>query len=690
MIHGMRRIGCLLVLSAIAAWTQTAETIPFRAVLSPQNEVPAVNIAATGAATVWLHVVRDAQGRVVSASTDFDVSYRFPSQVSFTGLHIHSGPAGENGPVTIDSGISAASPVMSVDGPGVVRRQGFTAPDNAAGLATVNGMLSNPAGFYVNLHTSVNPGGVIRGQLQRAEMVVLMAQLSPRNEVPAITDLNASGLGSIIALLTRDSSGNPTSGVVSFDANYTGFPEGTSFTGFHIHQGLSGVNGPVTINTGIGGGASSVPALSPGGNLHYDIEVPVDNAAAVQTLLSLFSAPDQTYMNLHTVVNPGGAIRAQLRRTDSVRFPVTMSTANEVPPIAGSQASAPAAFEAHTIRNASGAVEGAVVIFDVNHRMEGDTTFTGLHIHDGRAGENGPVTIDSGISARASVASPTGIGNIYRAVTTDAAPAMGSMNSMLGKPENHYLNLHTVTNPGGLVRSQLTAPSAAVPNVTAVISSVSDPNLRNLAPGGLMTIFGSNLMRVVTDIASAFDGNALPRSFNGTTVRIGELDAPLSFAGPGYIVAQVPFETPTGARQLTVRNANGASPPVTVQVNATAPGIFFDGQGGIFTTLFFQLVGRAGAPAARGQPVVLFSTGLATQPPAVTGQVRPYTGRPTGVVVITVGGRNATVVQSLPVPFFPGLYQTIFVVPEDLTIGTVPVQLRAGDAVSNTVNILVQ
>ena len=35
-------------------------------------------------------------------------------------------------------------------------------------------MLTDPSGFYVNMHTTDNPGGVIRGQLQRAEMVVLM------------------------------------------------------------------------------------------------------------------------------------------------------------------------------------------------------------------------------------------------------------------------------------------------------------------------------------------------------------------------------------------------------------------------------------------------------------------------------------------------------------------------------------
>ena len=88
----------LLALAASSLWAQTAETIPFRAVMLPSNEVPAIPINASGAATILLHVVRDAQGQVISASTDFNVSYQFPGEIRFTGLHIHKGRAGENGP----------------------------------------------------------------------------------------------------------------------------------------------------------------------------------------------------------------------------------------------------------------------------------------------------------------------------------------------------------------------------------------------------------------------------------------------------------------------------------------------------------------------------------------------------------------------------------------------------------------
>jgi uncharacterized protein (TIGR03437 family) len=685
----MRTVALLLTLTGSFLAAQTSETIPFRAVLLPSNEVPAININASGAATIWLHVVRDAQGQVTSASTDFNVTYQFPGEVRITGLHIHKERAGQNGPVTIDSGIRAADPVVDTAGRGTINRQGFTASSNTAGLDTVNGMLVDPSGFYANLHTTVNPGGVIRGQLQRAEMKVLMTELSPRNENPPI-DTPASGIGSIIALATRDSAGNLTSGQVIFDANYTGFAEGTSFTGFHIHDGLPADNGPVTINTGITA-ANSVPANPSGGNLHYEVEVPMNSPGAVKTLGALYTAPSTQYMNLHTVVNPGGVIRGQLRNTDALRFPVTMLPSNEVPPV-NIDASAPGAFTLHSIRNAEGAVIGGAAIFDVNYRFPGETTFTGLHIHNGKAGENGPVTIDSGLRAASPIVSADGAGNIYRIVNVSTAAGLATANSVVATPENQYINLHTTVNPGGVVRSQLASASASAPRVDAVISSVSDSSLRTVAPGGLMTIFGANLGR--GDVGSGFDGTKVPTSFNGTQVSIGGRGAPAVVLTPTYIVAQVPNDTPTGNQPLTVKTPAGTSTAIQVPVATVAPALFFDAEGGLFANSSFQLVGRSGAPARKGQFLTVFSTGLGVLRPAAGGT--PGTGTiPMSVyqpepVTVLVDGRPVTGGETFATPGYLGLYQTTFALPSDVRSGRIPVQLRSGQTTSNSVMLTVE
>ena len=93
------------ITSAIA---QTVESIPFRVNMSPRNEVPAVdNPAVSGFATIWVHVVRDATGKITSGTVDFGVRYQFPDAITITGLHIHKGDAGTNGPVLIDTRFSA-------------------------------------------------------------------------------------------------------------------------------------------------------------------------------------------------------------------------------------------------------------------------------------------------------------------------------------------------------------------------------------------------------------------------------------------------------------------------------------------------------------------------------------------------------------------------------------------------------
>src|SRR3954462_4873655 len=78
----------LLFISGLVA--QTVETIPYRAVLLSTNEVPPGSVAATGAATVWLHLVKDASGKVISGSADANVSYKFPAAVTITAMHIHA------------------------------------------------------------------------------------------------------------------------------------------------------------------------------------------------------------------------------------------------------------------------------------------------------------------------------------------------------------------------------------------------------------------------------------------------------------------------------------------------------------------------------------------------------------------------------------------------------------------------
>lgn len=134
--------------------------------LSPANEVPPVGNAestGSGAVQITIHPTYDAAGAVTGGTVDFHFQLSgFPDSVTIVGAHIHSAPAGVIGGVVVSTGIAAGSPVASSGG-----LWQFSVTGVAAGAATVQGILANPAAYYFNVHSPLNPGGVARGQLVR-------------------------------------------------------------------------------------------------------------------------------------------------------------------------------------------------------------------------------------------------------------------------------------------------------------------------------------------------------------------------------------------------------------------------------------------------------------------------------------------------------------------------------------------
>jgi len=668
---------------------QSAETAVFVAALSPANEVPAItNYAASGTAVLYAHAVRDAQGQIVSGSVDFVIYHTFPDTPTVTGLHVHTGAAGVNGGVVINTGITGANNVVIGTARGVLERQAPVLASDANAVAALRGMFANPNAYYANLHTTVYPGGVIRGQLYRAERSMLLGRMIPQNEIPAITDFNASALGSVEAIRAYDSNFRFIGGATTFSVDYT-VPEATTFTGLHIHTGARTVNGGVLINTGIAAGANAVESASSGtGNVTRRVEV-VPGTPAVGALEGLFDFPDQFYINIHSTRYPGGVMRSQMLRTESIRFPVSMSPANEVPPVTGLDASAIGNVWIDALRDQTGAVTAAAFTFDINTRFPGETRFTGLHIHDGKAGANGGVTINSGLRT---LDSATGFGNIWLPIGISGGTALTALNSLLTNPENHYINLHTSVNAGGAVRMQMGVENTRLPSVVEVISAVSDLGVRTVAPAGQFTIFGSDLVKVGSNLAG-LQSLTLPNAVNGTSVTIGGLNAPIIAVGieprnnpPQYIVAQVPVDAPAGSHPVVVKSANGSSSSRNVTVAAQAPALFFDGQGGIIARAASLELVRPGSGAAAGEALAIISTGLGQTTPAMTtGEIPQSAKAVTAGVTLTVGGQNALVAGTTAIPGYPGFYVTLFQMPSGVAAGNAPVVMRINSLASNTV-----
>jgi hypothetical protein len=172
----MKRFGLLiLALCAFAGacgddddspTTPSNQPIIFGAAMTAAQETPPISNAesgATGSATLTFNVTRDASNRIQSGTIDMEFTLAgFPPGSTAILAHIHTGALGVMGGVLVNSGLSSASPVVMPNGTG-----SFTARGITADAATLQSIVDNPSGFYFNVHTTVNPGGAVRGQLVR-------------------------------------------------------------------------------------------------------------------------------------------------------------------------------------------------------------------------------------------------------------------------------------------------------------------------------------------------------------------------------------------------------------------------------------------------------------------------------------------------------------------------------------------
>lgn len=685
----------LLFLCGSGLWADTAETIPFLTTLQPSNETPPITDTSVGNVIIWLHVVRDSAGNITSGSVDFDLACKFSGAVTVVGLHIHNAAAGVAGPIVVPTDVNGTDKSIAVDATGatkIAKQVQFPQTTPAVAVSTIEDLIKNPSNYYTNIHTTDHPSGAMRGQLIKADMKIVMGLMNGNNEVPP-TGVSATGIATVTVLRALDASGNVALAEAIFNLQYTGFDAGTTFVGFHIHNGLAGANAGVIINTGIGAGAASVAADPSGaGNLNYEVPMtPADRnfAAEVDAVNGLFVTPGNYYINIHSTVFPGGVIRDQLKSTDKNVFQVNMLPANEVPPVTGLSANAVTDVPVYTLRNADGTVAAGTVIFDVNFRgFPASTSFTGLHIHEAAAGTAGGIVIQPPSTFTATT--DTGNGNAFRTITVSTANAIAALNRLVQNPAGFYINLHTSVNPSGAMRAQLTGP-AAKPVVGGVAATAS--TITTAAPGSILSIYGNDLAMTTSDLSAFVSVPTLPTSVNGVTATIGTVKAPFYFVSPGQINVQVPFEATAGQQPLVVTSPGGASAAFNVTVAAVAPSIFFDAPSGIAAVVKnsdFSVI-TASNPVKAGDTIVIYSTGLGqTTPSLATGALAPSSPLDnTSTVTVTIGGKDATVVYSVAAPGFAGLYQTAVTVPSGVS-GNAALVLKSGTVSSNTVNIAVQ
>jgi hypothetical protein len=173
----MKRACLALVLIALAAGcddkpatnptpspTPTPNPV-FTSALTTANEVPPITDVeqpAAGTVRIELIITRDANNAISAATANFTVTLTgFPAGSAVNIAHIHQAPAGTNAGIAVNTGL-AAGEVTLTNGAG-----GFTKNGVNVTPATAQAILDGPAGFYFNVHSTLHPNGVIRGQLVR-------------------------------------------------------------------------------------------------------------------------------------------------------------------------------------------------------------------------------------------------------------------------------------------------------------------------------------------------------------------------------------------------------------------------------------------------------------------------------------------------------------------------------------------
>jgi len=161
-----------IALSFVVAGCGSSSTSPstvrptFTAVLSPASENPPItNAESSGSGNVTITFDTTTSGTTITAATATFVAQLsgFPANTPINIAHIHPGAVGVNGGVLVNTGLSAGEVVMA-NGSGSFTKGPVTMLPEVA-----QQILNNPSGFYFNVHSTTNPGGVARGQLQRVQ-----------------------------------------------------------------------------------------------------------------------------------------------------------------------------------------------------------------------------------------------------------------------------------------------------------------------------------------------------------------------------------------------------------------------------------------------------------------------------------------------------------------------------------------
>jgi len=233
----------------------------------------------------------------------------------------------------------------------------------------------------------------------------------------------------------------------------------------------------------------------------------------------------------------------------------------------------------------------------------------------------------------------------------------------------------------------------------AVVNAASF--LEGVSPGGLTTVFGTNL----TDVSGVVlaNSNPFPSTLANVSVYVNGVAAPIfSIAynnGEDQISFQVPWETDTGPGAAFIQIFDYGAVVGTARVDSFIedPGIFAYQRDGAQQAVAvhgsdYALI-TPDDPAAPGEVIVLYTTGLGlvnVAPPNGFGAPASPLAHTLDPFDVVVARESARVLFSGLAPGFVGLYQINVQLPLDLPAGALPVQITSPYASSQTASLSVE
>ncbi len=246
-------------------------------------------------------------------------------------------------------------------------------------------------------------------------------------------------------------------------------------------------------------------------------------------------------------------------------------------------------------------------------------------------------------------------------------------------PATYLLTVHRGGDTSAALTFMITSETAPAPPVTPVIESAADAASFTgpLVPGGLATLFGSDLASGVAD-AQAFP---LPIDLLGTRVLVNGVEAPLLHVSATQINFQVPFETAVGSASIAVSRDGTPGTARSFPVMASAFRAFQylrppSALDPILTHADGTLVTPEN-PAHAGETVVLYGTGVGTLTnpppsgkPAAANPLSLCTAPPQGLVKGAQDSIEGTVPFCGLTPGYAGLVQINIELPDHMPPGT--------------------